>query len=149
MATNRLSYTSAIVEAEPSRRRFLGALAAAPLAAVPMVAAAQGPDRAEWDSALIAYRAAAAEAESYYARAVAHAPFEQVEGEGGTQARYDALALIQWERLGALLSTPAPDLAAVATKIEIAIAESIGVTDGAADVLLADVRRLGGEAHHG
>lgn len=131
----------------PTRRALLGALSvgavALPLVAVPVVAVAQRPDRAAWETALIAYRSAVAEAETYYVLAVAPASFDEIEAP---QARYDALALVQWERLGDLLSTPAPDLAAVATKIEISIAESIGVTDGAADVLLADVRRLGEEA---
>lgn len=131
----------------PTRRALLGALSvgavALPLVAIPVVAAAQRPDRAAWDSALIAYRSSVAEAETYYALAVAPASFDEIEGP---QARYDALALAQWERLGDLLSTPAPDLAAVATKVEISIAESVGLTDGAADVLLADLRRLGGEA---
>jgi hypothetical protein len=135
---------------EISRRALLGAVVAVPLvgeisAVTPPPPFGRSPSPSklgeDWRRALARLRAVEAEV-----RAIERAT------AGGTAAAEEALEAVYMERLGQhsaallrLMRVRAPDLAALALKIELAIDEEVGTLTGG-EVCLAilkrDVRRL-------
>ena len=97
----------------------------------------------DFHAALAAYRAAEAEVRGFEgANAgrpfVAEDPLDEVYGELG-DVMYDALRL--------LLKAPAPDVAALAVKLELVVEHEVGTLDGGEACLAAicgDARRLAG-----
>jgi hypothetical protein len=100
----------------------------------PLHRAAHGPPpRAgeDWDAALAAFRGAA-DAVAGEEKARAGASFE--EAEAG-QERYDRLCGAMEEALLALLGCPAPDVAALGLKLELADAHEVWTMSGGEGVL--------------
>jgi len=148
-----------------TRRSVLGALAFIPaIAALPALASATAPgiDATRFNRRLATYRRLKDEQEAFYAANVtpldeAHnrmpreteSPIWRAAYEGviAAETQHDAYVDRMAQACTLMLLTPAPDHAALATKIETMIAED-AFSDAAAiiPVLLADVRRLGGEA---
>jgi len=132
----------------PTRRAALGALIAAPFVVGAPVAALPSPAAAAFEQALAALERAQAIHDSaidrlniaeasYYASC---SPRPQL---GLDEARENAVLACSatCDALDALLTTPAPDLASVALKIELARDYGRDIDDLAP--VLADLRRLG------
>lgn len=152
----------------PTRRAVLGALPAMALigtgAAVAVHAAE--PDASTFNRRVAAYRRAVADYEAQHAREVMpayqwHSAARARFGAGSdqerradaaydaAQARFDRLVDRAWRRVDLVFRTPAPNHAALADKIEIVIADEAWNRADNEDIfaaLLADARRLGGEA---
>jgi hypothetical protein len=160
----------------PTRRALLGAAVALPAILGGRAVAAQaagGADRAKWDRALTAYRRAeaavgafrvreyhpahlafaavrdrwsmpydfTADREAWAAVSAAMADFEPVED------RINDLESAQTAALKRLLRIPAPDLPALALKIELIVDQDVATLDGGERclaVLKADGQRLAG-----
>ena len=139
---------------KPSRRALLGAAVAMPFvgcaggeagAPPPRFARSPSPSKLgeefEWGEALAAFRVAEAALRAFEAR-TAGAPWEAQEAvEREMDERLDALG----PAIRRLMRTPAPDLGALAKKIELMVDHDLGSdTDGAACLaaLKRDARRL-------
>ena len=137
-----------------SRRAVLGAAVALPLigapeaavAARPLHHAAHGPpprSGAEWEAALAAYAAAAGEVGAFE-RASAGRPYEE---QAALEDAYGALGDAMYDALRRLLKAPAPDVAALAVKLELVVRHEVGSLEGGEacmEALLGDAVRLAG-----
>jgi hypothetical protein len=138
MATNTLTPGAAPANPaahQPSRRALLGALAAAPIVALPIPAA--GATSSDWNAAL-------AEVERCTV-AVRRLTRDWPDGSAQEEAFGRAVSA-QGDAINHLIRTPSPDLSGVGRKIEL-IRDNFGNSEeGELDAILADVRRLAGEA---
>ena len=126
----------------PSRRTVLGALAVIPAAIVAAPAIGQTVDRSTWESRLAEFRRRSGLTNAHpYGNARTSDPgFDELEEE------HSALVVADNEALELLLQTPAPDLPALAEKLEILAREYGDTSDGGLAAAIADVRRLNGGA---
>jgi hypothetical protein len=119
-----------------------------------------GTDRRVWRAALSAYRHAAAAHEEacsitdqalerYYAERPdngSHPEIQERTGVTAAEAAAEAVCTADDEAFKTLLATPAPDLAAVVTKLE--LLRDVGVDYRDVPLLIDDLRRLSGESEH-
>ena len=133
-----------------SRRALLGAAVALPLAGA--ASDADGgrwtPDQVrgdgKWLSLVKAYRAAEDEVRAFE-RATSERPFEEQEA---IEPAYARLGDAMYAALRRLLRSPAPDIAALATKIELIVEHEVGTLAGGQPCIAAlrrDARRLADE----
>ncbi|HEX2764816.1 MAG TPA: hypothetical protein VHM92_13360 [Allosphingosinicella sp.] len=97
--------------------------------------------RARWSRALAAYRAAEAELGAYERR-TSGAPWEE---QAAIEEAHGALSGVMYESLRRLLKAAAPDLAAVALKLDLVVEHEVGTLTGGEACLGAlrrDVKRL-------
>jgi hypothetical protein len=153
-----------VAEHNPSRRALLGAAVALSfdtpvrqahrLLRMSAEDAAKAPERwtpeqvrgdGKWEKALVTYRAAEA-AMRECERRTAGAPWAQ---QDAVEEEYGGRLDVLYAALGRLLRAPAPDLPALAVKIELAIDHEVGTLNGGEDCLETvrrDARRLIGRA---
>ena len=148
----------AVADLNLSRRAVLGAALAAPV-----LSGVEGPlspsfprkresspvsvpdhhasVQANWREALAAYRAAAAELQAYERR-TAGAPWE---AQAAIEAAHGDLSDALYEALRRLLKAAAPNLAALALKLDLVVEHEVGTLTGGEQCLAAlrrDARRL-------
>lgn len=139
-----------------TRRRLLGAAIALPFAAArsaapglaeaaPATPAPPEPSSAAalWDQARAAFAAAEAEVRAIE-RLCAGRPYEE---QAALDRAYDEKGDVMYDALRALLRLPAPDLHALADKLDLVVAHEVGTLTGGEDCLAAlqsDARRLAG-----
>jgi hypothetical protein len=98
----------------------------------------------KWRKLLAAYRAAEAEVRGFE-RATAGASFAEA---ARLEGRYGELGDVMYSALRHLLRAPAPDLAAVAAKLDLVVEHEVGTLEGGEacmSAIRADVRRI---SHH-
>lgn len=106
---------------------------------------ASGAERREaWDGALSSFRVADRAFSTYYREK--YLPGARGGGAGRREQRYNRLFAVQVEAFLRLLNAPAPDVAAVALKMELALRDEVGgeftESDSTAMAILEDLRRL-------
>lgn len=130
-----------------TRRVVLGAAVAAVPGASLRIGGASPEREAEWRSSLAAFRAAEAEMRAFEAASSgSHRPFEE---QWALDERFSDLVVACNGALRRLLRTPAPDLAALALKIELAVDRDAAAHSGGEAcmaALKADARRLAAAA---
>ena len=122
-----------------------GRLAAAPPAGAQARSDASGPSRARWDRALAAYRRAEARVAAFKAEEARLPAGRRAFPCEDLEDRFGALDGLRLAALRRLLHAPAPDLAAIALKIELAVADLAWELTGCEtclEALAADARRL-------
>jgi hypothetical protein len=97
--------------------------------------------REEWEAAAAAFRAAEAEVRAFE-RFSSGRPYEE---QGALEDKYGDLGDAMYDALRRLLRVPAPDLAALAAKIELIVDHEVGTLTGGEACMAAlkrDARRL-------
>lgn len=139
-----LSFDTGLRQAQPLLR-MSGDEAQGPLHQPSPAASAGPPPRSgeEWEVRLAAYRAAEAEVRAFE-RATVGASF--AEAAAGEEAE-GRLGDVMYARLRRLLRTAAPDVAALAVKLDLVVEHEVGTLEGGEACFLAirrDARRLAG-----
>ena len=126
-----------------SRRALLGAAFAAPVLSrhpglVPGSTSSVGPAAAEtkWGRALAAYRTAEAELKAYE-RLTSGAPWEE---QAAIEDTHGDMSDVMYDSLRRLLRAAAPDVRALALKLDLVVAHDVGTLRGG-ELCLAALRR--------
>ena len=133
----------------PSRRALLGAALAVPLLESVTATSGLAPDcptappraGADWKLALARYRAAEAEVRTFE-RETSGAPWAE---QHLIEEKHGALTDELYHTLRLLLRTPAPDMAALSVKLDLAVEHEVGTLAGGEACLAAlqrDARNL-------
>ncbi len=127
------------VRPDRERRALLGAAVGLPLLREAGGGAGGGQFRetvplcGAWARALAAYRAAEAEVRGFEAATAGQSADEEERLEGVHAGLGDAM----YDALRALLGAPAPDVGALAVKLDLAVAHEVGTLEGGAACLAA------------
>lgn len=122
-----------------------GRLPAAPPAGAQGESHASGPSRRRWDRALAAYRRAEARVAAFRAEEARLPAGRRAFPCEDLEDRFGAVDGLRLAALRRLLQAPAPDLAAIALKLELAVADLAWELTGCEtclEAVQADARRL-------